>query len=101
LLDVKVVVDRSQAKAKYTSATFLANIGIPTRVDYKYAIMHNKFIIIDGRNVELGSFNYTSAAEHKNAENVMVIRGNKDVADTYLKKWNRLWGESEDYKARY
>ena len=100
-IDVQVVVDKSQAKAKYTSATFLANVGIPTRVDYKYAIMHNKFIIIDDSTTELGSFNYTSAAEKKNAENVMVIRGNKEVASRYMQEWDRLWGESETYQPRY
>jgi phosphatidylserine/phosphatidylglycerophosphate/cardiolipin synthase-like enzyme len=100
-IDVKVVVDKSQAKEKYSSATFLANVGIPVRVDYKYAIMHNKFIIVDEDTTELGSFNYTLAAEKKNAENVMVIQGNRDVAATYAKEWQRLWNESEDYRARY
>jgi hypothetical protein len=45
-VDVQVVVDKSQAKAHYTSATFLANVGIPTRIDYRYAIMHNKFMVM-------------------------------------------------------
>ena len=31
-----------------TSATFLANMGIPVRVDSMHAIMHNKFIVVDG-----------------------------------------------------
>jgi phosphatidylserine/phosphatidylglycerophosphate/cardiolipin synthase-like enzyme len=100
-LDVKVVVDKSQAKARYTSAHFLANVGIPTRVDHRYAIMHNKFIVIDGVNVELGSFNFTAAAEHKNAENVMVLRGDPKVAKEYMGEWDRLWGESEEMKPAY
>ncbi|HEU5047356.1 MAG TPA: phospholipase D family protein [Rickettsiales bacterium] len=100
-IDVEVVVDKSQAKAKYTSATFLANVGIPVRIDYKYAIMHNKFMVIDDDLTELGSFNYTSAAENKNAENVMVIRHNKEVATAYMREWQRLWSESEVYTARY
>lgn len=100
-IDVKVVVDKSQATAKYTSATFLANVGIPIKIDHKYAIMHNKFIVIDGNTIELGSFNYTSAAENKNAENVMVIHNNNDIADKYTHEWNKLWSESEVYKAKY
>jgi phosphatidylserine/phosphatidylglycerophosphate/cardiolipin synthase-like enzyme len=35
--------------------------------------MHDKFIVIDGETVELGSFNYTAAAEKRNAENVLVL----------------------------
>src|ERR1700734_762450 len=72
-VDVRVVVDKSQATARYTAATFLANQGVSVRVDYQYAIMHDKFVIADGQAVELGSFNYTSAAEKKNAENVLVL----------------------------
>jgi phosphatidylserine/phosphatidylglycerophosphate/cardiolipin synthase-like enzyme len=47
-VDVKVVVDKSNATARYTMATFLANQGVPVRVDYKYAIFHDKFIVVDG-----------------------------------------------------
>src|ERR1039458_777445 len=57
-VDVKVVVDKSQSAARYTAATILTNQGIPVRVDYRYAIMHDKFIVVDGETVEEGSFNY-------------------------------------------
>ena len=100
-IDVKAVVDRSQARAKYTSANFLANVGIPTRIDYEYAIMHNKFMVIDDINIELGSFNYTTAAEHKNAENVMVIRNDPAVANQYNGEWEKLWNESEELPPKY
>ena len=100
-VDVKVVVDKSQAKARYTSATFLANVGIPTRIDYRYAIMHSKFIVIDDVNVETGSFNFTSAAEHKNAENVLVLRNDAAVARKYTEEWMRLWDESETLQPNY
>jgi phosphatidylserine/phosphatidylglycerophosphate/cardiolipin synthase-like enzyme len=33
--------------------------GVPVRVDYRYAIMHDKFIIVDGAILETGSFNFT------------------------------------------
>lgn len=100
-IDVRVVVDKSQAKARYSSATFLANVGIPIRIDYKYAIMHNKFIIVDDANIELGSFNYTKAAEEKNAENAMVLRNDPPVVKQYDAEWERLWGESETLAPNY
>ena len=43
------------------------------RVDYRYAIMHDKFILVDGETVEEGSFNYTAAAVAKNAENLILL----------------------------
>lgn len=80
-VDVQVVVDKSQKSARYTSATFIANAGIPTRIDSKHAIAHNKVIIVDGHTVQQGSFNYTKAAESSNAENVLVNWNNPKLAD--------------------
>ena len=46
---VTVVLDRVQRSKKYSSADFVANAGIPTYIDAKHAIAHNKIMIIDGR----------------------------------------------------
>jgi phosphatidylserine/phosphatidylglycerophosphate/cardiolipin synthase-like enzyme len=97
-VDVEVVVDKSQATERYSVASFLANEGVPVRLDYRYAIMHDKFIVVDGETVEEGSFNYTAAAEKKNAENVLVLR-DREVAGQYEREWRRLWDESEAMKA--
>jgi phosphatidylserine/phosphatidylglycerophosphate/cardiolipin synthase-like enzyme len=56
--------------------------------------MHDKFIVVDGETVEEDSFNYTSAAENKNAENVLVLH-DPAVAALNGKEWERLWAESE------
>jgi phosphatidylserine/phosphatidylglycerophosphate/cardiolipin synthase-like enzyme len=72
-IDVRVVVDKSNATARYTAATFLSHQGVPVRVDYQYSIMHDKFLLVDGETVETGSFNYAAAAESHNAENVIVL----------------------------
>jgi len=37
-VNVRVILDKSQRKGKYTSATFLYNAGIPTYIDSKHAI---------------------------------------------------------------
>ncbi len=99
-VDVRVVVDKSNATARYTAATFLANQGVSVRLDYQYAIMHNKFVVADGDTVEEGSFNFTAAAESKNAENVMVLH-DAAIAGRYAAEWERLWAESEDLAPRY
>lgn len=100
-VDVRVVVDKSQATARYTAATFLANEGVPVRVDYRYAIMHDKFIVVDDETVEEGSFNYTVAADRKNAENVVVLKECPEVAERYAAEWQRLWDESEQLTLKY
>jgi phosphatidylserine/phosphatidylglycerophosphate/cardiolipin synthase-like enzyme len=100
-VDVQVVVDKSQKSARYTSATFVANAGIPVRIDSKHAIAHNKVTIVDGHTVQQGSFNYTKAAEESNGENVLVNWSNAKLAEVYLKDWKRHWDHSEAVVARY
>jgi phosphatidylserine/phosphatidylglycerophosphate/cardiolipin synthase-like enzyme len=94
---VEAILDKSQRKEKYTSATFISNAGIPTFIDDKHAIAHNKIIIIDKETVITGSFNFTKAAEEKNAENLLIIR-NKDLAKMYLDNWMKHREHSEPYE---
>jgi phosphatidylserine/phosphatidylglycerophosphate/cardiolipin synthase-like enzyme len=99
-VQVRVVLDKSQETEKYTSATFLVNSGVPVRIDDDFAIAHNKIMILDEETVITGSFNFTKAAEERNAENVLVIRGNKDLAKFYLQNWQWRWDASEAYKRK-
>jgi phosphatidylserine/phosphatidylglycerophosphate/cardiolipin synthase-like enzyme len=94
---VDVVLDKSQQTERYTSATFIANAGIPTSIDPVHAIMHDKFMVIDGRLVLTGSFNFTKAAEEKNAENLMVIEDTA-LAAKYLDNWRMHRAHSHPYQ---
>ena len=78
--------DDRERGSRLTSARFTAVANIPTWIDDSVAIAHNKVIIIDGHLVIGGSYNYTAAAEHKNAENVTFIDA-PVVADFYLLNW--------------
>lgn len=94
-IDVKLVLDKSQRKGRSSLYKFMQENNVPTRINSKYAIMHNKFMIIDGKILEIGSFNYTKAAEEKNAENVLVIHRNPKIIKSYSKQWRKLWKEAE------
>jgi phosphatidylserine/phosphatidylglycerophosphate/cardiolipin synthase-like enzyme len=71
---VEAVLDKSNKTANYSEATFLKNANVPTWIDGKHAIAHNKIIIIDGNTVITGSFNFTKAGEESNAENLLIIQ---------------------------
>jgi phosphatidylserine/phosphatidylglycerophosphate/cardiolipin synthase-like enzyme len=73
-VQVQVILDKSQRTEKYSSADFLAIQGISTMIDANHVISHNKVMLIDGEIVLIGSFNFTKAAQEKNAENVLIIR---------------------------
>ena len=96
---VEVILDKSQRTDKYSSATFLYNSGILVKIDAKHTIAHNKVMIIDGETVITGSFNFTKAAEEKNAENLLVIRDRK-LAERYIKNWQEHERHSEVYEGR-
>ncbi len=98
-VDIRVILDKSQRTAKYSSADFVAHAGIPTFIDAKHSIAHNKIIVIDGATVLTGSFNFTKAAEEKNAENLLVIR-DKAVAEKYTANWQAHVEHSENYAGR-
>ena len=102
-VDVRVVADDSGAKSKAGSAALnlLVGANIPTRINGEYAIHHDKYIIVDGRHVQTGSFNYSKAAAQSNSENVIVIWHNSELAATYLRHWESRFGEAVDYKRAY
>jgi phosphatidylserine/phosphatidylglycerophosphate/cardiolipin synthase-like enzyme len=85
---VQIILDKSQRKQSetYSSIDFLVHAEIPIFIDSKHAIAHNKVIIIDGEIVITGSFNFTKAAEERNAENLLVIH-NEDLVNSYIKNW--------------
>ena len=72
-VEVKVILDRINEQKRYTAATYLKNHGIDVLIDDAVVIAHNKVVVIDRRNVITGSFNFTRAAQAKNAENVLLI----------------------------
>ena len=85
-VDVVAILDKSQRTARYSSADYLYRSGIRVLIDDKHAIAHNKIMIIDGRIVITGSFNFTSAAQQKNAENVLIIE-DSTIATRYSINW--------------
>ena len=85
------------ATARHSEAGEIAAAGIPVRIDYRHAILHSKYVVIDGRSVECGSFNFSAAAERANAEDLVVLRDSPDVASRFEANWSSLWAESVDY----
>lgn len=86
---VEVILDKTQSsQEKYSSSTFLYNAGIPIWIDYTPTISHNKVITIDGKTTITGSFNFTQAAQNKNAENLLIIHDTK-LTEKYIANWQK------------
>jgi phosphatidylserine/phosphatidylglycerophosphate/cardiolipin synthase-like enzyme len=96
---IQVILDKSQRREKYTEADFLLHAGVPTWIDAKHVIAHNKIIVIDSRTVLTGSFNFTKAAEVNNAENLLVI-DDAALAKKYADNWQKHLAHSEKYEGK-
>lgn len=98
---VGVVADKAQNDRQYSAASYLANHNVPVRLNDRYQAHHDKFMVIDGRHVQTGSFNYTSAAASKNAENALILWNVPPLAAQYDADWQRLWQEGVALAPRY
>jgi phosphatidylserine/phosphatidylglycerophosphate/cardiolipin synthase-like enzyme len=85
-VSVDVILDKSQRTERHTEADELVGAGVPVEVDAAHAIAHNKVMVIDGETVITGSFNFTTSAEERNAENLLVIR-DRALAAQYASNW--------------
>ena len=80
---IRVVLDKSNETGKYSAATFLHNAGMQPLIDAEHAIAHSKVMVIDSATIITGSFNFTKAAEEKNAENLVVITDAPELVQAY------------------
>lgn len=58
-------------------------------------IMHHKFCVIDNNITIHGSYNWTTAAETKNNEEISVDKNDVKKASAYTKEFNRLWDKDD------
>jgi phosphatidylserine/phosphatidylglycerophosphate/cardiolipin synthase-like enzyme len=66
------------------------HVEIPVISDHRKALMHNKFMVIDGALVWTGSFNFTENCAYKNNNNGIVIR-DKVLAENYTTWFDWFW----------
>ncbi len=73
---VNAIFDPEAVKESTSMVGELSAGGIPVFIDsfHRPGIAHNKVMVIDRAVVITGSFNFTKAAETRNAENLLVIR---------------------------
>jgi len=93
---VEVILDKGQRRGQGVQTEFLAQAGVPVRIDDDHAIAHNKVMVIDGETVVTGSFNFTNSAEERNAENLLVIR-DRALAERYETNWQKHRAHSEQF----
>ena len=87
-LDVEVIGDAAQHESgglPWLGA--LHRAGARTYLNTSNAASHNKILILDGATVITGSYNFTQAAQSKNAENVVIISRSPAVIERFVENF--------------
>ena len=90
---IRIALDAAQIKDHFSKSRFLSKKGIDVKFHMGPGLLHDKFAVIDDEKVLTGSFNWTTSAEKKNAENLLVIT-DKEIAQKYTKQFKHLWSQS-------
>jgi len=88
-IKVTGVFEKIGSGTKYSEFAKMKAAGIPVYLDKNPHMMHHKVIIIDGRIVIIGSFNFSKNANDNNDENILIIY-NETIAREYIDELLRL-----------
>lgn len=97
---VEVLADREMLeKSDKSLLPLLVEGGIPVWLETRYAAAHNKVLLIDAGQTDAivitGSYNFTWSAQARNAENLLILRGNPALVRRYLDNWRRHRDEAQ------
>lgn len=92
---VRVVLDKRQAKGKHSLSRVLMKGQVPLRFGRQRGVMHHKFVIVDGKALETGSFNYTHNASRSNQENQLYFwkdtPAHSEIIEAFRSQFEVLW----------
>lgn len=99
-IDVRVLLDAGQLnQIGQDCMAVLRAAGVKVALETRYKSAHNKVIVIDATTADAtvitGSYNFTWAAQHKNAENMLFARRNLPLAARYVINWMRHFQDAE------
>jgi len=89
-IKVRVITDDDQSASNGSDIVTIKNSSIPVKMDSSPYHMHNKFAVIDGQVLLNGSYNWTTTANTKNNEN-MIITNNKKLVTSFSNYFEVLW----------
>ncbi len=93
---VRIVTDDNHGlnDVKNEAMRQLQAAGVPLVDDGRSGLMHNKFMIMDGRIVWTGSWNYTVNGAYRNNNNVLVLEGEK-TAQAFQAEFDEMFDRGE------
>jgi len=94
---VRIITDAEQSLDRHSEVGYLRSVGVPVRLSEGFrgrrSLMHNKFAVFDGNQVETGSYNWTTSATSYNFENAIFI-GDPKVSARYEEEFQHIWAQA-------
>ena len=91
---VRLLADAHEAAKHCSAIPTVKSTCADVRLESRFHIFHNKFLIIDQRSVTTGSYNWTTEAEIGNAENSITLDGPPDLIAQYAAQFDGLWSSA-------
>lgn len=92
-LNIQIIYDSTTPNKQALANTFIDEGIIPLVADFRTeSKMHNKFIVIDDKEVWTGSANFTGAARYSNNENMVIIKS-EEIAKKYIQNFLTIQDE--------
>jgi mitochondrial cardiolipin hydrolase len=88
---IRIILDGDNARKAYSIDEWLVGEGIEVRfITVKGGNMHHKFMLIDGKRLVTGSYNYTNESEFRNHE-AAIFTNNKALIQSFAAEFESLW----------
>ena len=92
-VNITISMDKEQLNIQGSEYQTLKNANISVRVDRRSGLLYDKYMVIDGKVVVTGSYNWTVNAEDTNRENLIILQ-DPALASLYLKNCQDIWQAS-------
>ena len=94
---MRVILDRTKYAEAQSSSQFLSDGTVPFRLlsgrPDAEGKMHHKFVVLDGKTLLTGSYNWTLESAERNFENLIVLRDRESIV-LYQQEFEALWAEA-------
>lgn len=98
-LRLRLIIDGNKYRQSPGCQRLLAEQGLSFRLAYGRegagSKMHHKFALLDRKVVLTGSYNWTTASEDRNYENLLILR-NPELVGAFREEFAALWGQSSE-----
>ena len=94
-IKIRILLDGDNARKSYSIDEWLAGEGIEVRlIEIRRGSLHHKFMLIDGKILITGSYNFTNESEFRNHE-AAIFTNHKGLIQAFIAEFERLWSQCD------